>query len=103
MEGPLVGLGSSGVQELAMQELNAASGFSWKDFLRPGCLIGLIGLLIIAISIVRYAWGNHNVDLLANPEAVAAGGSVKIMVWLVVGIGVSIFGALLAYVDYSRR
>lgn len=84
-------------------ELNPSSRFSLKDLLRPGCLVGSVGALIIAGCIFKYAWANHNVDLVANPEMVATGGSIKAMVWLVVGIGVSLLGALLTYVDFTRR
>lgn len=84
-------------------ELNPAERFTIKDFFRPGCLIGTAGALLIAGCILKYAWANHNVDLAANPELVATGGSIKAMVWIVVGIGLSLFGALLTYIDFSRR
>lgn len=86
-----------------MEELNPGARFSWRDLLRPGCIVGLLGVAVMVVAVLKVAWSNHNVDLAANPELAASGGTVKMMVWLVVGIGMSIFGALLSYVDYSRR
>lgn len=86
-----------------MEELNPGARFSLRDLMRPGCLVGLVGAAIMAFAIFKLAWANHNVDLAANPELAATGGTVKTMVWLVVGIGVALFGALLSYVEYSRR
>jgi hypothetical protein len=86
-----------------MEELNPSARFSWRDLLRPGCLVGLTGVAVIALSVFKIAWSNHNVDLATNPEMAAGGGTVKMMVWLVIGIGLSLLGALLSYVEYSRR
>ena len=86
-----------------MEELNPGARFCWRDLLRPGCLVGLVGLAVMTVSIFKLAWANHNIDPTANPELLSGGGTVKTMVWLVVGIGTALFGALLSYVDYSRR
>lgn len=86
-----------------MQELNPGSRFSARDLMRPGCLLGMLGLLIIGFAILRIAWGQHSADPNLDPTTMSTGTTVKSMVWLVSGIGLSIFGALVSYVDYSRR
>lgn len=75
---------------------------SWRDFLRPGCLIGLVGLAIVAIAIVRTWWVSAPVGadaLWVN----TTGSSIKMMVWMVVGVGLALFGALLSYVEFTRK
>lgn len=84
-----------------MQELNPSARFSLRDLMRPGCVVGVIGLLIIAFAAFRMAWGAATPD--DGLEIASSGKAVKQMVWLVVGVGVTIFGALLSYIDYKRR
>ena len=72
----------------------------WMDFLRPGPIIGLLGLLVLLFCVIGYAWSNHNVDLIANPElAGSQGGSIKYMVWMMGGVGMVLLGALLSFLD----
>lgn len=84
-----------------MQELNPSASFSVRDLMRPGCLVGVAGLLVIAFAAFRMAWGASTPD--DGLEIASSGKAVKQMVWLVVGVGVTIFGALLSYIDYKRR
>lgn len=80
------------------------ANWSWKDVFRPGCLLALLGATILLVCIVKYAWTNHGVDLIENPELANSGaGSIKTMVWMVIGVGMTLFGALLSYVDFTRR
>ncbi|MBX3170374.1 MAG: hypothetical protein KF760_23410 [Candidatus Eremiobacteraeota bacterium] len=84
-----------------MQELNPSARFSVRDLMRPGCLVGLTGLLIIAFAVFRLAWGASTPD--DGLEIASSGKAVKQMVWLVTGVGLTLFGALLSYVEYKRR
>lgn len=84
-----------------MQELNPGARFSVRDLLRPGCLIGSVGLAVIAIAVFRMAWGAATPD--DGMEIASSGKAVKQMVWLVMGVGTTIFGALISYVEYKRR
>lgn len=84
-----------------MQELNPSARFSVQDLLRPGCLIGVAGLLVIAFAVFRMAWGASTPD--DGMEIASSGKAVKQMVWLVAGVGITIFGALISYVEYKRR
>ena len=86
-----------------MQELNPGARFGWRDLLRPGCLVALAGLVLMAVNLFSAFWSQHRVDLNTNPELVASGGTIKAMVWLVVGVGLVLLGALLSYLEYSRR
>lgn len=85
-----------------MQELNPAAAFSARDLLRPGCLLGLAGLLTLAVAIFRTAWGANTPEL-DGLEIASSGKAVKQMVWMVAGVGLTLFGALLSYLDYKRR
>jgi hypothetical protein len=73
--------------------------FSWRDLLRPGCVLGLAGLTLILVAIVRTWWSTPEDPLLMTNT----GSSVKMMVWMVVGVGITLFGALLSYLDFTRR
>jgi hypothetical protein len=84
-----------------MQELNPSARFSIRDLMRPGCLIGTAGLIVIAIAVFRMAWGASTPD--DGMEIASSGKAVKQMVWLVMGVGTTIFGALISYVEYKRR
>ena len=84
-----------------MQDLNPSASFSIRDLMRPGCLIGTAGLVVIAIAIFRMAWGASTPD--EGLDFASSGKSVKQMVWLVMGVGTTIFGALISYVEYKRR
>ena len=85
-----------------MQELNPSSQFSIRDFMRPGCLLGIAGLLILALAILRMAWGANTPDP-DGLEIASSSKAVKQMVWMVAGVGLTIFGALLSYLEYKRR
>ena len=85
-----------------MQELTPTARFSIRDFMRPGCVLGIAGLLILAFAILRMAWGANTPDA-DGLEIASSSKAVKQMVWMVAGVGVTIFGALLSYLDYKRR
>ncbi|MBS2038230.1 hypothetical protein JST97_24810 [bacterium] len=85
-----------------MQELTPTARFSLRDLMRPGCLLGLAGLLILAVAVFRTAWGASSPDP-DGLEIASSGHAVKQMVWMVVGVGVTLFGALMSYVEYKRR
>jgi len=85
-----------------MQELNPSATFSVRDFMRPGCLLGMAGLLILGFAILRMAWGANHPDP-DGLEIASSSQAVKQMVWMVAGVGLTIFGALLSYLDYKRR
>jgi len=84
-------------------ELSASSRFGWKDLIRPGSLIGAAGFLVLAVCVAVYAWSNHNVDLMANPELMTPGHGVKLMMWMILGVGLIIVGALVTFLDFQRR
>ncbi|MBN9417381.1 MAG: hypothetical protein J0I12_18180 [Candidatus Eremiobacteraeota bacterium] len=84
-----------------MQDLNPSAPFSFRDLLRPGCLIGLAGLLVIAFAVFGMIWGASTPD--EGMEIASSGKAVKQMVWMVVGVGTTIFGALICYLEYKRR
>jgi hypothetical protein len=84
-------------------ELDDKAKLSWKDFLRPGCLLGLAGIGIILFNVIRYWWSTPNVDMLGDGELASPAGSLKAMVWLVVGVGLTLGGALLSYIEFTRR
>lgn len=86
-----------------MLEVDGKTGFTWRDLLRPGCLIGLVGIAIILGSLIAYSFSNPSTDLVANPEAVRPGGSIKMLVWMVGGVGVTIFGALIAFLEFRNK
>ena len=85
-----------------MQELSPTARFSIRDMMRPGCILGIAGVLILAFAILRTAWGASHPDP-DGLELADSGQTVKQMVWMVVGVGVTIFGALLSYIEYKRR
>lgn len=81
--------------------LATESNFDWRDFLRPGCLVAVVGLLLILGAIVGYALNTPgSEDMVENLQN--RGGGIKYLGWLVVGIGCSILGALMAFVDFRR-
>lgn len=85
-------------------DLTPSSKFQLRDLLRPGVVIGGVGMLLIAFCIVKYAWSNHGIDVVANPELATQGTStVKTMVWMVCGVGLTLFGALLTFLDFTRK
>lgn len=86
-------------------ELTGADGrLSWRDLLRPGPVLALVGLVVLGICIIGYAWNSYGVDPIANPEvAASASGGVKYMLYMLIGVVMIIVGALLSFVDFSRR
>ena len=86
-------------------DLSPDSRITWKDLLmRPGSIIGLLGLIILGVAIVGYAFFNPSVDLVAHPElAGTGGGGIKFMVWMVGGIVLILIGAVLSLLDFQRR
>ncbi len=84
-----------------MKGLVAESRFEWSYLLRPGCLIAFLGLLVILGSIIGYAFhapgSDDMVESLQN-----RGGGIKYLSWLVLGVGCSILGALIAFVEFRR-
>jgi hypothetical protein len=84
-------------------DLTPSSRFSWRDLIRPGSLIGFAGLVVLAVCVAMYAWSNHNVDLMANPELMAPGHGVKLMMWILLGIALAIVGGLVTFLDFQRR
>ena len=95
------GSGRRSPNNTEMQELNPSARFSVGDLMRPGCLIGVAGLLVIAFAVFRMAWGASTPD--DGMEIASSGKAVKQMAWLVAGVGITIFGALISYVEYKRR
>ncbi len=82
-----------------------ATKFSWKDFLlKPGCILTLIGLVILLVSIGIYSVKTGNVDYMANPEQIARpAANIKIMVWMVGGIVTVIAGAFWSFLEFARK
>ena len=85
-------------------DLTPDSRFQMRDILRPGPVIGVAGVLVLVFCIIGYAMNNHNVDLIAHPElASSSGSSIKYMVWMIGGVGLVLLGALLSFMDFSKR
>lgn len=86
-----------------MKDLQVISTFSWRDLLRPGCLLGLAGIGVMAVAILRYAFSHAGADPGSDLEVLNSGRSVKFLVWLVVGVATTLFGALLSFIEFTRR
>lgn len=81
------------------------SKFRFKDLLlRPGCIVTVLGFIILAVAVAVYSHRTGNVDYMNHPEQIARpGANIKIMVWMVGGIVTMIVGALLSFLDFTRR
>lgn len=80
------------------------SRFQLRDLMRPGPVIAVIGLVMLTVSILAYAFSAPSADLVAHPELAGSGASsVKYLVWLVVSVCVVLFGAVLALLEFSKK
>lgn len=78
--------------------------FQLGDLMRPGPVIATVGLVMLTISIVAYAFSAPSADLVAHPELAGSGASsVKYLVWMVASVCVVLFGAVLALLEFSKK
>lgn len=76
---------------------------SLRDLARPGCVLAIIGALILLIAIGYTSFANREVDLMANPElASRPGTSLRAMMWMVLGVVTLLTGALVSFVEFTR-
>jgi hypothetical protein len=85
-------------------DLTPSSRFSWRDLLRPGPILAILGIVVLAVTVTLYSWGHRAVDPLANPEMLANNGTdLKYMLWMMGGVGLLLSGALLSFLDFQKR
>ena len=82
-------------------ELTPSSRFQWGDLMRPGPIILLLGLLILGGSLLLHIFfsGDATDPELTNSTAK----TLKHMVGMVTGVGLVLFGALLSFLDFTKR
>lgn len=76
----------------------------WRLLITPGPILTLIGMIILTISVYYFNQASPGGDVDAIIEAQSRGSErLKSMLGLVAGVVVSLAGALVSVISFSRR